>query len=225
MLAAIIVIVVIVLLIVFLSGLYNGMVRARNKVDEAWAGSNVLKRRHDLIRACGVGQGTRRTGGDVQAVTDARTKAMSANAGLRTGAAEGALSQALGGCCGGGHPQLRATENFQRLRDELTNTEDQIAPRGARTTATYRRTTPRIRYSRTRSSRHGWVHEAGLLMRTRATASRSSTSRPRPRWLPRRRLPTRRPRLPADAPAADPPPAEGPDVCSCWCSERAASAG
>ena len=48
--AALIIIAVIVLLGLFLVGIYNGMVRARNRVDEAWSGIDVqLKRRHDLI--------------------------------------------------------------------------------------------------------------------------------------------------------------------------------
>src|SRR3954453_16817586 len=135
MLAAIIVIVVIVLLIVFLISLYNGMVRARNKVDEAWSGIDVqLKRRHDLIpnlveTVKGYAAHERET---FQAVTDARAKAMSASGPAQAGAAEGMLSQALGRLFAGaeGYPQLRATENFQQLQAELTNTEDQIA--GAR---------------------------------------------------------------------------------------------
>src|SRR4051794_28646608 len=132
MLAAIIVIVVIVLLIVFLISLYNGMVRARNKVDEAWSGIDVqLKRRHDLIpnlveTVKGYAAHERET---FQAVTDARTKAMSASGPAQAGAAEGMLSQALGRlfAVAEAYPQLRATENFQQLQGELTNTEDQIA--------------------------------------------------------------------------------------------------
>src|SRR5689334_1654479 len=130
MLAAIIVIVVIVLLIVFLISLYNGMVRARNKVDEAWSGIDVqLKRRHDLIpnlveTVKGYAAHERET---FQAVTDARTKAMSASGPAQAGAAEGLLSQALGRlfAVAEAYPQLRATENFQQLQAELTNTEDQ----------------------------------------------------------------------------------------------------
>jgi len=132
MLAAIIVIVVIVLLIVFLISLYNGMVRARNKVDEAWSGIDVqLKRRHDLIpnlveTVKGYAAHERET---FQAVTDARTKAMSASGPAQAGAAEGLLSQALGRlfAVAEAYPQLRATENFQQLQAELTNTEDQIS--------------------------------------------------------------------------------------------------
>ena len=132
MLAAIIMIVVIVLLVVFLISLYNGMVRARNKVDEAWSGIDVqLKRRHDLIpnlveTVKGYAAHERET---FQAVTDARTKAMSASGPAQAGAAEGMLSQALGRlfAVAEAYPQLRATENFQQLQGELTNTEDQIA--------------------------------------------------------------------------------------------------
>jgi LemA protein len=124
MLAAIIVIVVIVLLIVFLISLYNGMVRARNKVDEAWSGIDVqLKRRHDLIpnlveTVKGYAAHERET---FQAVTDARTKAMSASGPAQAGAAEGMLSQALGRLCGvaEAYPQRRATETFLHRQPEL----------------------------------------------------------------------------------------------------------
>ncbi|HET6847504.1 MAG TPA: LemA family protein [Gaiellales bacterium] len=132
MVVAIIVIVVIILIALFLIGAYNGMVRARNKVDEAWSGIDVqLKRRHDLIpnlveTVKGYAAHERET---FQAVTDARARAMSASGPAQAGAAEGFLSQALGRlfAVAEAYPQLRATENFQQLQAELTNTEDQIA--------------------------------------------------------------------------------------------------
>ena len=132
MLVAIIVIVVIIVLALVLIGAYNGMVRARNKVDEAWSGIDVqLKRRHDLIpnlveTVKGYAAHERET---FQAVTDARARAMSASGPAQAGAAEGFLSQALGRlfAVAEAYPQLRATENFQQLQAELTNTEDQIA--------------------------------------------------------------------------------------------------
>src|SRR5947209_2023218 len=132
MVVAIIVIVVIILIALFLVGAYNGMVRARNKVDEAWSGIDVqLKRRHDLIpnlveTVKGYAAHERET---FQAVTDARARAMSASGPAQAGAAEGMLSQALGRlfAVAEAYPQLRATENFQQLQAELTNTEDQIA--------------------------------------------------------------------------------------------------
>ena len=82
MVVLLIVIVIIVLLALFLIGAYNGMVRARNKVDEAWSGIDVqLKRRHDLIpnlveSVKGYAAHERET---FQAVTDARARAMSAS--------------------------------------------------------------------------------------------------------------------------------------------------
>ena len=132
MVAVLIIIVIIVLLIVFLISAYNGMIRARNKVDEAWSGIDVqLKRRHDLIpnlveTVKGYAAHERET---FQAVTDARTRAMSASGPAQAGAAEGMLSQALGRlfAVAEAYPQLRATENFQQLQSALTDTEDQIA--------------------------------------------------------------------------------------------------
>jgi LemA protein len=130
--ALIVIVVIVVLLVVFVIGIYNGMVRSRNKVDEAWSGIDVqLKRRHDLIpnlveSVKGYAAHERET---FQAVTDARTRAMSASGPAAAGAAEGMLSQALGRlfAVAEAYPQLRATENFQQLQNELTNTEDQIA--------------------------------------------------------------------------------------------------
>ena len=130
--AVIIVIAIVVVLILFLVGIYNGMVRGRNRVDEAWSGIDVqLKRRHDLIpnlveSVKGYAAHEREV---LQAVTDARAKAMSAAGPAAAGAAEGVLGQALGRllAVAEAYPQLRATENFQKLQAELANTEDQIA--------------------------------------------------------------------------------------------------
>jgi LemA protein len=133
--AAIIIVVVIVLLILFLVGIYNGMVRARNRVDEAWSGIDVqLKRRHDLIPNLveTVKGYAAHEAGVFEAVTQARANAMSAQGPAQAAQAEGALSSALGRlfAVAEAYPQLRASENFQQLQGELTNTEDQIA--GAR---------------------------------------------------------------------------------------------
>jgi LemA protein len=133
--AVIIVIVVIVLLILFLIGIYNGMVRARNRVDEAWSGIDVqLKRRHDLIpNLVETVKGYAAHEKEVfEAVTQARAAAMSAQGPAQAAQAEGALTGALGRlfAVAEAYPVLRATENFQQLQGELTNTEDQIA--GAR---------------------------------------------------------------------------------------------
>ena len=133
--AVIIVIAIVVVLILFLVGIYNGMVRGRNRVDEGWSGIDVqLKRRHDLIPNLveSVKGYAAHEAGVFEAVTQARAAAMSAQGPAQVAQAEGALSGALGRlfAVAEAYPQLRATENFQQLQAELTNTEDQIA--GAR---------------------------------------------------------------------------------------------
>ena len=126
---------VVIVIGLILVGIYNGMVRARNKVDEAWSGIDVqLKRRHDLIPNLveTVKGYAAHEAGVFEAVTQARANAMSAQGPAQSAVAEGQLSQALGRlfAVAEAYPQLRATENFQQLQAELTNTEDQIA--GAR---------------------------------------------------------------------------------------------
>ena len=133
--AVIIIVVVIVLLILFLVGIYNGMVRARNRVDESWSGIDVqLKRRHDLIpNLVETVKGYAAHEKEVfEAVTQARAAAMGAQGPAQSAQAEGTLTGALGRlfAVAEAYPVLRATENFQQLQAELTNTEDQIA--GAR---------------------------------------------------------------------------------------------
>lgn len=123
---------VIALAILFVVLTYNGMIRSRNMVDQAWSGIDVqLKRRHDLIpnlveSVKGYAAHERET---LQAVIDARAMAMSASGPAASGAAEGILGQALGRvfAIAEAYPQLRATENFEQLQTELANTEDQIA--------------------------------------------------------------------------------------------------
>jgi LemA protein len=122
----------VILVIIYLIAQYNGMIRGRNKVDEAWSGIDVqLKRRHDLIpnlveSVKGYATHERET---LQQVTDARAQAMQASGPAQSGVAEGFLSQALGRlfAVAEAYPQLRASENFQQLQNELTNTEDQIS--------------------------------------------------------------------------------------------------
>ena len=127
-----IVLAAIVLAILYAVVVYNGMIRSRNMVDEAWSGIDVqLKRRHDLIpNLVESVKGYAAHERDVlQAVTDARANAASAAGPAASGAAEGVLGQALGRllAVAEAYPQLRATENFQKLQAELSNTEDQIA--------------------------------------------------------------------------------------------------
>ena len=133
--------VIVLIVVVVLIGLYgiltyNGMVRSRNMVDEAWSGIDVqLKRRHDLIpnlveTVKGYATHEREV---FQAVTDARTRAMQASGPAQAGAAEGILGQALGRlfAVAEAYPQLRATENFQQLQaraDQHRGSDRRIAP-------------------------------------------------------------------------------------------------
>ena len=134
--AVLIIIAVIVVLALILVGIYNGMVRARNRVDEAWSGIDVqLKRRHDLIpNLVETVKGYAAHEKEVfEAVTQARAAAMGgAGRPAQSAQAESMLAGALGRlfAVAEAYPELRATENFQQLQAELTNTEDQIS--GAR---------------------------------------------------------------------------------------------
>ena len=134
MLVVLIVLGIVALIAIFLVLSYNGMVRARNKVDEAWSGIDVqLKRRHDLIpnlveTVKGYATHEREV---FEAVTQARSQAIQAQSQgpARAGAAENALSGALGRlfAVAEAYPQLRAAESFTELQRELSNTEDQIS--------------------------------------------------------------------------------------------------
>jgi LemA protein len=131
MVALYIVIGVVVLLVLYWILERNSMVGARNRVDEAWSGIDVqLKRRHDLIpnlveTVKGYASHERET---FQRVTEARAEAMKAQGPAEASAAEGRLSSVLGDlrAIAENYPQLRATENFQKLQNELTETEDEI---------------------------------------------------------------------------------------------------
>ncbi|MDX6504369.1 MAG: LemA protein [Gaiellaceae bacterium] len=130
-----IVLVVILALLVlgalFLVSLYNRLVRLRNRSENAWAQIDVqLRRRHDLIpnlveTVKGYASHERET---FEAVTQARAAAQSASGVQEKAQAENFLTQALGRlmAVSEAYPQLRATENFQQLQGELTNTEDKI---------------------------------------------------------------------------------------------------
>jgi LemA protein len=123
------IIVLVVLLLIFA---YNGMVKARNKVDESWSGIDVqLKRRHDLIpNLVETVKGYAAHEKEVfENVSAARSAAISAQGPAAQAQAETALTGALGRlfAVAEAYPQLRAAESFTQLQQELANTEDQIA--------------------------------------------------------------------------------------------------
>ena len=133
--AVIIVIVVIVVVVVGGGALaYNGLVRRRNRTQEAWSQIDVeLKRRHDLIpnlieTVKGYAAHEQET---FEAVTAARANAVSTGATgdpAKVGPAENALTQSLRTlfAVAENYPQLRAVESFLQLQEQLTATEDKI---------------------------------------------------------------------------------------------------
>lgn len=112
---------------------YNGLVRARQMVQEAWSGIDVqLKRRADLIpniveTVKGYANHEKEA---LERVTEMRTRAQSVPANDVAGraAAEGMLSQALGRlmAVAEAYPDLKANENFLELQRTLETTEGEI---------------------------------------------------------------------------------------------------
>jgi LemA protein len=129
-------VVLIVIGVVLLLGLIfilirNSIIGSRNRVDESWSGIDVqLKRRHDLVpnlveTVRGYATHEQKT---FENVTKARSAAMQAEGPAQASAAEGMLTQALGGLrvVAEQYPELRATENFQQLSRNLSELEDEI---------------------------------------------------------------------------------------------------
>jgi LemA protein len=109
----------------------NSIIGSRNRVDEAWSGIDVqLKRRHDLVpnlveTVKGYAQHEQQT---FEKTTQARAAAMQAASVQQTQQAEAQLSGALAEvrAVAENYPELRATENFQRLQADLNEIEDEI---------------------------------------------------------------------------------------------------
>jgi LemA protein len=112
-------------------GLYNGLVRLRNEVRNAWSQIDVqLKRRHDLIpnlveTVKGYAAHERNT---LDEVVRARGAAVAARGVEATARAEQELSGALGRLMAvvERYPDLKANQNFLALQEELTSTENKI---------------------------------------------------------------------------------------------------
>jgi LemA protein len=134
MIVLIIVIVIVVLIALLLWAAFNGLVRKRNRTQEAWSEIDIeLKRRHDLIpNLVSTVQGyATHEQGTFEAVTRARADAVSAGATgdpAKIGPAENVLTGALRSlfAVAENYPQLRAVESFLQLQETLTATEDKI---------------------------------------------------------------------------------------------------
>jgi LemA protein len=129
--SGLVVVLVIAVLIGVAIGLYNGLVRLRNQVAAAWAQIDVqLKRRHDLIpNLVAAVQGYMQHERELlDRITAARSRALSATGAGAVGAAEDALTQAVGGLIAvmERYPDLKANQNVLALQEELVTTENRV---------------------------------------------------------------------------------------------------
>jgi LemA protein len=127
----IIILIIIVILVAAIIGIYNGLIKLKNRVDEAWSDIDVqLKRRHDLIpNLINTVKGYAAHEKEVfEKVTEARTAAMGAQTPAEKENAENALSGTLKSlfAVAENYPDLKANQNFLELQRELTDTEDKI---------------------------------------------------------------------------------------------------
>lgn len=112
--------------------LYNRLVRRRNRVDNAWSQVDVqLRRRYDLIPSLvetvkGYASHEQET---FEAVVQARNAAQAAGTVDEQAGAEGLLGSALRRlfALAEQYPELRASENFRALQQDLADTENRIA--------------------------------------------------------------------------------------------------
>ena len=132
MIGFIVIVAIVVVLLLFVVFMYNGLVRDRNRVDNAWSQIDVqLKRRYDLIpnlveTVKGYAAHERET---FDSVTQARANAINAQGAHAQANAENMLEGALKSlfAVAEAYPDLKANENFLNLQEELTSTEDRVA--------------------------------------------------------------------------------------------------
>lgn len=124
----------VVLLGLIYFGIYNGLVKAKVAVENAYSGIDVqLKRRYDLIpNLINTVKGyAKHEAETLKRVTEARTAAMGVPDGnvAEQAAAENMLSGTLKSifALAEAYPDLKANQNFLELQQELENTEDEIA--------------------------------------------------------------------------------------------------
>jgi LemA protein len=133
MIVIVIVLIVLAALAIFVIAAYNGLIRRKNQIENAWAQIDVqLKRRLDLIpnlveTVKGYAAHERET---LDAVIKARNAAVAAPPtpsaqAVADGQISGALRQLF--ALGEAYPDLKANQNFLALQEELTATEGRVA--------------------------------------------------------------------------------------------------
>lgn len=131
MIALWIVIGVVVVLGLFLWATYNSLVTLRIRVDEAWSDITVqIKRRLDLIPNLieSVKGYAKHEKSVFESVTEARANVLNANGVKETAAAENQFEATLKSlfAVAESYPDLKASQNFTQLQEELVDTEDKI---------------------------------------------------------------------------------------------------
>ena len=126
-----IIFVAVAVLVLWLIGVFNGLIRLKNRTQEAFADIDVqLKRRHDLIpnlveTVKGYATHEREL---FEKVPQARSQAINAKGVAEKGKAENMLSETLKSifAVAENYPDLKASQNFLQLQDELSDTENKI---------------------------------------------------------------------------------------------------
>ena len=128
---AIVIVVIVVLIIAAVVGIYNGLVKLDERVNEAWSDITVqLKYRADLIpnvveTVKGYAKHEKET---FQMVTEARSAVMGAKTVKQAAEAEKEMTSALGRifAIAESYPELKANTNFVKLQEQLQDVEDKI---------------------------------------------------------------------------------------------------
>jgi LemA protein len=125
------ILIIVILVIFWLIAVYNGLIRGKNRVQEAWSDIDVqLKRRYDLIpNLIETVKGYAGHEKEVfEKVTEARSQAMQAQGLDEKSKAENALSGTLKSlfAVAENYPDLKASQNFMALQGELSDTENKI---------------------------------------------------------------------------------------------------
>ncbi|MDD3607309.1 MAG: LemA family protein [Candidatus Moranbacteria bacterium] len=127
----IIILIVVLVLAGWLVMVYNGLIKLKNRTDEAWSDIDVqLKRRYDLIpNLINTVKGYAKHEKELfEKVTEARARAISAKDPKEQAEAENMLNGTLKSlfAVAENYPDLKANQNFLELQRELTDTEDKI---------------------------------------------------------------------------------------------------
>ncbi len=126
-----IILIVVAVLILWVIGIFNALIKLRNRTKEAWSDIDVqLKRRYNLIPNLveTVKGYASHEKGVFEKVTEARSIAMGAKGLKEKGAAENMLSGTLKTlfAVSESYPELKASANFVELQRELRDTEDKV---------------------------------------------------------------------------------------------------